>query len=212
MHLCRIAILASHSAVRECASGEKRVSLASKDCYISLPKINVVLMELYKAILTRRSIRKYTDESVENKLVEQIIRAGMMAPSAGNEQPWHFLVIRQRATLEAISRDHLYASMVHLAQLAILVCGDLTLEKYAGYWMQDCAAATQNMLLTAHDLGLGGVWIGLHPREQRVGDIRRVIALPEHIVPFCLVPLGYPNEDKPDENRFDRSRIHFEQW
>jgi nitroreductase len=169
-------------------------------------------MDILEAIRTRRSIRKYTQEPVEQEPVEEIIRAGMMAPSAGNEQAWHFVVIRDPKKLRALSQNHLYASMVHLAPVAILVCGDLKLDKSSGYWAQDCAAATQNMLLAAHGLGLGSVWIGLYPREQRVADIRALVAMPERIMPFALLPLGYPAEEKSHVNRFNPRRIHLGKW
>ena len=169
-------------------------------------------MELLKAIQTRRSIRKFTDEPVDDNLVEEIIRAGMMAPSAGNEKPWHFVVIRDAKLLKAISAEHLYASVVEKAPVAVLLCGDQRAEKYGDFWDQDCAAATQNMLLVAHSLGLGSVWLGIHPRVQRVSDIRGLITLPAHIVPFSLLPLGYPDEEKGSESRFNRGRIHYEQW
>jgi len=145
-------------------------------------------------------------------MVEDIIAAGMMAPSAGNEQPWHFLVMRERKILTAISKAHLYASLVNKAPLAVLVCGDASKGRYEGFWIQDCAAATQNMLLAAHGLGLASFWIGIYPRKQRISDIRAVISLPEHIKPFSLLPVGYPGEVKERERRFDRGRIHLEKW
>jgi nitroreductase len=169
-------------------------------------------MEILEAIHGRRSIRKYTHEPVEKAVVEEIIRAGMMAPSAGNAQCWHFVVLRDRQKLEALSQNHVYASVVHLAPVAILVCGDLKLDKSGGYWVQDCAAATQNMLLAAHGMGLGSVWIGLYPREQRVADLRALLPLPDRIIPFSLLPLGYPDEEKDRVQRFNPRRIHFDKW
>ena len=170
------------------------------------------VMETLKAIHTRHSVRKFTAKKVEERLIQEIINAGMMAPSAGNERPWHFVVIRERASLKAIGDSHPYASMVTKAPVAVLICGDLNQDNYEGYWIQDCAAATQNMLLATHDLGLGSVWVGLYPRAQRVTDVRRIINLPEHIVPFAILPLGCPAEAKEEENRFDASRIHWECW
>ncbi len=169
-------------------------------------------MEIIQAIHTRRSIRKYTDDPVEDQVVDEVLRAGMMAPSAGNEQPWHFVILRNPATLQAIARAHPYASMAEHAPVAILVCGDISLDKYDGFWAQDCAAAMQNMLLAIHAFGLGGVWVGIHPRPQRLADIRRAIALPDHIIPFALLPFGYPDEEKPRENRFQTARVHRERW
>src|SRR5512142_3053306 len=106
-------------------------------------------MDTLYAIHNRRSIRQFQGQQVEDAAVEEIIAAGMMAPSAGNEQPWHFIVFRKPKLLHAISRHHLYASVVERAPVAILVCGDLSLDRYEGFWVSDCAAATQNMLLAA---------------------------------------------------------------
>ncbi len=161
---------------------------------------------------TRRSIRKFNDDPVEDLKLEEIMAAGMMAPSAGNEQPWHFLLLRDRRLLKAISKNHLFATAVEKAPVAILVCADLTLDRYEGFWVQDCAAATQNMLLAAHALGLASVWVGLYPRSQRLSDIRALIQLPDHIIPFSLLPIGYPAEEKNMEIRFDQSRLHYDQW
>ncbi len=145
-------------------------------------------------------------------LLDRIVRAGCAAPSAGNEQPWHFLVIRERKTLVALSESHPYADMLREAPLAILVCADMELVKHKDYWPQDCAAAVQNMLLAAHGAGLGSVWVGVYPREARVAEVRRVITLPDSILPFALLPIGLPAEEKPPNDRYDRRRIHQEHW
>ena len=169
-------------------------------------------MEALETIRTRRSIRKFTGDPVSDEMIQKILTAGVMAPSAGNEQPWHFVVIRKRETLRAISQAHPYAEMVQEAQVAVLVCADMERVKHKDYWSQDCAAATENILLAAHALGLGGVWVGLYPRERRLAELRVVLPLPDHVVPFSLIPLGHPGEKKESENRFDPSRIHYEVW
>lgn len=169
-------------------------------------------MDLFEAIRTRRSIRAYARRDVGNDAVETILRAGMAAPSAGNEQPWEFLLIENRQTLGRISEAHPYAEMVSHAPLAILVCGNLMRVRHRDFWIQDLAAATQNMLLAAHALGLGSVWVGVHPREKRVAELRAVIALPEEIVPFAILPIGYPAEPKPPEDRYDQHRVYRERW
>jgi len=115
-------------------------------------------MDAIEAILTRRSIRRFRDEPVSDDLIETLLRAAMAAPSAGNQQPWHFVVIRDRETLDTTSTVHPYATMAAEAALAIVVCGDTTLEMHKGFWVQDCAAAIQNLLLAAHASGLGAVW------------------------------------------------------
>jgi len=124
-------------------------------------------MDLIEGIFTRRSIRKYTNQTITDEQIELLIKAGMYAPSASNQQPWHFIVINKREILNKIRDVHPYAKMLSEAQLAILVCGDHDLELSKGYWVVDCSAATQNILLAAHGMGLGAVWLGVHPREER---------------------------------------------
>lgn len=170
------------------------------------------LMEVMEAILTRRSIRRYTDEPVTRKQIEDLLRAAMAAPSAGNEQPWQFVVIDDPNILKAVPEFHPYSRMLTRAKAAVLVCGDMTLEKFKGYWVQDCSAAAQNILLAAHGLGLGAVWLGIYPQEERVEGMRRLIGLPEHVVPLCLVSVGRPGEEKTPADRFDPSRIRYNKW
>lgn len=169
-------------------------------------------MDALQAILSRRSIRQYTGQPVSEDDITELLRAAMAAPSAGNEQPWQFVVIRDRQTLDAIPNHHPYATMVRQAPVAILVCGDLDMEKHAGYWVQDCAAATQNILIAAHARGLGAVWLGVYPREERMAGLQKLLGLPERIIPFALIPVGYPAEDKPPANRYDPARVHLNRW
>ena len=165
-----------------------------------------------KAIFARRSIRKYTSEPVEDKVIHDLLEAAMAAPSAGDERPWEFIVLRDRAVLDAIPAIHPYAQMVKDAPVAIVVCGDLHKQKYKGFWVQDCAAATENLLLAVTDAGLGAVWCGIYPLEERVEAFRRLLAAPAHIVPFALVPIGHPAEEKPPARRYDAARVHHDRW
>jgi len=169
-------------------------------------------MELYEAVHGRRSIRRFVPGAVSDAALERILRAGMAAPSAVNEQPWHFLILRDRPTLQALSESHPYAEMVAHAALAIVVCVDMTLVKRPDYWQHDCAAATQNILLAVHAEGLGSVWVGVYPREARITEVRKVIALPDHIHPFCILPVGVPGEHKGPEDRYRPERVHEDQW
>lgn len=164
------------------------------------------------AILLRRSIRHYTSDPVPATMVTDLLRAAMAAPSAGNEQPWQFVVINDRALLDRIPRFHPYARMLHEAPTAILVCGDLSKIIHEGYWVQDCAAATENLLLAATELKLGAVWVGVYPREERVEAFRELLGIPQNIVPFALVPVGFPDEEKEPVDRFDSRRIHYNAW
>ena len=165
-------------------------------------------MDILQALLGRRSIRRYTSGVVDDDALTMILRAAMAAPSAGNERPWHFIIIRNRDTLRALSQAHPYAEMVASAALAIIVCADINVVKHRDYWPQDCSAATENILLATHGLGLGSVWVGVYPREARVAEIRRVVPLPDHVIPFSLLPVGVPDEQKAAAGRFTEDRIH----
>ncbi|NQT26319.1 nitroreductase family protein [candidate division KSB1 bacterium] len=169
-------------------------------------------MEFYNVLFGRRSIRKYSGQLVPEQSIQNILKAAMAAPSAGNEQPWQFVVIRERKVLDAIPNVHPYADMMKEAQAAILVCGDISLERHEGYWVQDCAAATQNLLLAVQAEGLGGVWLGVYPREPRMEGIKELVCLPAHVIPFSLIALGYPVEEKGPSNRFKPERIHTDRW
>jgi nitroreductase len=169
-------------------------------------------MNTLEAIRTRRSVRSFMAKPIPNETIEELLRAAMSAPSAGNEQPWQFLVIDDRKKLDSITGVNPNAKMCKEAQAAILVCGDTTKEKYPGFWVQDCAAATQNILLAAHERGLGSVWTGIYPIPERVQGFRQLLEIPDTIIPFCLVPLGYPAKESPQVDRFQRDRVHYNSW
>jgi len=169
-------------------------------------------MDAMDAILSRRSIRKYTEQPVSDEAIDELLKAAMSAPSAGNQQPWQFVVIRERGRLDEIPKYHPYSAMLKQASVAILICGDVKSEKHKGYWVQDCSAATQNLLVAAQAKGLGAVWLGVYPREDRVAGIRKVLGLPEHIVPLSLIPVGHKGEEKPPADRYDASRVHHDGW
>nr|WP_320012169.1 nitroreductase family protein [uncultured Desulfobulbus sp.] len=169
-------------------------------------------MELLEAIHTRRSIRKYLQKDIPEELVQQILAAAMMAPSAGDERPWQFIIVSEKEIKEQIKAAHPYAGMVVNAPLGILICGDLSKQKHEGFWVQDCSAAMQNLLLAAHALGLGAVWTGIYPVEDRVKQCRTIFNLPEEIIPFGLAVMGWPDQSVKTPDRFDSSRIHHETW
>lgn len=169
-------------------------------------------MDVMQAIFTRRSIRSYTDNPVSDELVEKLLRAAMAAPSAGNQQPWHFVVIKDGSILGKVTEFHPHSSMLLQAPLAVLVCGDPTVEKYEGRWPLDCSAATENLLLAAHASGLGAVWLAIYPITERIHGMQDLLGIPEHITPFCLVSLGYPAEEKPPADRYNPDRVHHDRW
>jgi nitroreductase len=169
-------------------------------------------MDTLKAIQTRRSVRKYTEQPVTDEQLREILKAAMSAPSAGNEQAWQFLVIRERESLRKIAETLQYGKMTANAQLAVIICGDLKKEVHKGYWVQDCSAAAQNFLLAAHELGLGAVWLGVHPVQDRVDHIRKLFALPEHVIPLGIFPIGYPNHALSVVDRYNEAAVHYERW
>jgi nitroreductase len=169
-------------------------------------------MEVMEAILTRRSIRQFEDRPVPDELIEKLLRAAMNAPSARNSQPWYFIVLTNRQLLRQASTVNPYAGMAAKAHLAILVCADTRLEKSPGYWPVDCAAAVENMLLAAHGLGLGAVWTGVWPREERMDGFRRLFNLPEPVIAHSMVVVGYPAEQPSPEDRYQPERVYRNGW
>lgn len=170
------------------------------------------VMDTIKAMMTRRSIRRFQEREIEEGKIETLLRAAMQAPSGHNHQPWHFIVITERRILSAIPEFHPYAKMLHQAPAAITICGDTRIEESLEYINTDCSAATENLLLAAHALGLGAVWLGIYPREERVEGIRRLLEIPRHIIPIALVAVGYAAEDREPEDRFQPERVHRNRW
>ena len=169
-------------------------------------------MDAMETILTRRSVRKYNKKPLSDQIVKELLEAAMSAPSAGNQQPWHFIVINDPEILGKIPTFHNHAKMLKDASVAILVCGDLDLEKHKGMWMQDCSAATQNILLAARAKGLGAVWLGIYPREERVKGMKELTNLPENVLPFSLISIGHSAEKQEKVDRYNTSRIHHNKW
>ena len=167
-------------------------------------------MDALDVIFTRRSIRQYTDEPVTEGQVKTLLEAGMNAPSANNRQPWHFIVVDAREKLDAIMDVHPYSAMLSQAPLAVVVCADVTRSER--YWQQDCAAATENILLAARALGLGSVWLGVYPKEDRTEGITGLFNLPEHIRPLCVIAVGHPAEEAGRVDRYDLSKVHRNEW
>jgi len=169
-------------------------------------------METLEAIKTRRSIRKFTSQKINEEAIHNILEAAMFAPSARNTQSWHILVINDKNILNKLPKLHPNAEMMYEAQLAILVCGDLHMEDMIEYNGVNCSAATQNIMLAAQDLGIGSVWLGVYPRKERMDPMVKLFELPEHIVPMTLIALGYPNESFETPERFRQDRIHINGW
>ena len=169
-------------------------------------------MDAIEAILTRRSIRDYTDEPVREADIETILSAAMAAPSAGNQQPWRFVVSTDRERIDAMAETTPYGSILRRAPLAIAVCADTRDLKHDVMWQQDCGAATQGALVAIHALGLGAVWLGFWPKMERVAPLRTVLELPEGVEPFCVLAVGHPAETKPPAGRYDPGAVHRDRW
>jgi nitroreductase len=165
--------------------------------------------ELIETIFSRRSIRKYTGEPVSEADIKTLLEAATAAPSASNNKPWHFVVVTERETLDALAEAHPYGKMLAQATLCIAVCGDPAISDY---WEQDCSAATENLLLAVTAMGLGAVWLGVHPRDDRVASARRILGIPETVVPLNLISIGHPAEHKEPRTQYDEACVHRGRW
>ena len=182
----------------------------SKVCYFAEKNC---IMELYEGLITRRSVRKYTGGIISKEDVKKIMIAGMYAPSARNKMPWHFVVIDDKNIFSKIMDFHPYSLMLSNASHAIVVCGDENLHNGPGYYIMDCSAAAENMLLAAHALGFGAVWIGIHPKPDRIEAMSALLGLPQHVKPVALISLGVPEEmNESDCQRYNTDRIRYNHW
>ncbi len=169
-------------------------------------------MKTLDAILTRRSVRDFQTDPIAEQDLIVLLKAGMQAPSARNEQPWHFIVIDDPELLHSIPEFHPHAEMLNQAPLAILVCSDRKLETKRATWLQDCSAATQNILLAAHAKNLGAVWLGIFPDADRVRGIQELLSLPKDIRPVSLIALGHPRSVPVPVDRYKEERVHRNKW
>lgn len=169
-------------------------------------------MTLIESINSRRSIRRYTGEVIDEESLKLILQAGFQAPSAHNHQPQNFIVVKDPVKLEAIAQRHKYAKMLPGAGCGIVVCGDRRKQTRDGLLACDCSASIQNMLLAAHSLDLGAVWIGLYPIDSFTKIISDLLDLPEFMLPIGMIAVGYKAEDKEMVDRFDPLRLFMENW
>lgn len=166
-------------------------------------------------IMTRVSVRNFTGEKISDEQIETLLRAGMAAPSAINKQPWAFVVIKDEAILAKLGEALPYSRCSNKPAIAIIPCGDLSKAipgEMAGFWINDVSAATENILLAAHAMGLGAVWTGLHPDMNRAKMVQEMLGMPEHIIPLCIVPVGIPAENPDVKDKFNTDNIHYNAW
>lgn len=161
-------------------------------------------------IFRRRSIRKFKDQSISSTIIIDLLEAATAAPTAANSEPWEFIVINDHKLLNSIREQFVFAK--YNSPLAIVVCGNLKLAfKGPGkdMWIQDCSAASENILLAASALGLGSVWIGIYPLESNIKQLKKLLSIPEEIIPLNIIYLGYPDEEKPPRTRLNMKRVYF---
>ena len=165
-------------------------------------------------ILTRKSVRYFTGDTISQAQVETLLRCAMAAPSAMNKQPWAFIVVTNPDLLARIGSEMPNTRCRNRPACAFVPCGDLSkaLESRPDFWINDVSAATENLLLAAHAMGLGAVWTGIHPDPARVAQLQAILHLPEHIVPLCVVPVGVPAESPATKDKFTEENIHYNRW
>ena len=171
-------------------------------------------LDAITAIMTRRSIRDYTQHPVPDELIRVLVEAGMAAPSAFNERSQEFIVVNDRKILDAIYNLNPKSLQIKKATVAIVICGNQEKEKFKGqgYWQLDGSCAVENILIAANAVGLGAVWTAIYPYPDRIAAVKKILNLPEQVIPLNIIPIGYPAEQKARENRFDQSRLHTNRW
>ena len=167
-------------------------------------------MELKEALLKRRSVRRFTDQPVSDEVIEELLHAAMSGPSACNKKPWEFYVVTNEEVLNKLKSSSMFTKMA--AKLAIIVCGNLSRAlpmQFSDYWIQDCSAATENILLRVTDLGLGAVWCGIHPQKRAVGKVREVLEISEKQIPLNIIYIGHPAEEPEARDQYEENRVHY---
>lgn len=163
-------------------------------------------------IFNRASVRVFKNTPVEKEKIEALLKAAMQAPSAGNQQPWEFIVVENKEMLEKLSETDAYAKFVAKVPGAIVLLGNTHEMRFPEHWEQDLSAAAENVLLEAVSQGLGAVWLGVAPLEARMAHVTKIFDLPEHIKPFCIIPFGYAKKPYEVESRYDADRVHYETY
>ena len=169
---------------------------------------------ILSVIHSRKSVRSFTDQQVSDEDLRTILKAGMAAPTGFDARPWQFIVIKDKNTMKELRKELKYARGLDGSTAAIVVCGDMSKvrEEAPEFWITDTSAATENMLLAIEGMGLGAVWCTLYPGEDRMAHARKVLNLPEHIMPMCVIPMGYPVGVEQAKDKFDTNNIHWEKW
>jgi nitroreductase len=171
-----------------------------------------MMLDAINAIMTRRSVRAFKTDPIDEATIKQLVSAGMAAPSARNRRPYHFVTITEAATRQALKDKSMFGKMLVQAPLAIAVCGDKMAQPVHDFLLEDCSAATENILLAAHALGLGAVWIGVFALTGWAKFISKTLDLPAHVVPVSLIAIGIPDEIKKNRDRYEDGKWHRGKW
>ena len=201
-----VAMMAVSSALSLVScGGEKQTNSEMTETSVQTPIEN---------IMSRASVRRFTNKAISKDTLETIVKAGMAAPTAVNKQPWEFIVVTDRVVLDSLMAHHPHANL-ETATAAIVVCGNMenALEGDGqAYWIQDCSAATENILLAAHSLGVGAVWCGVYPMQDRVAPVRETLKLPSYVTPLNIITMGYPAAPSQPKDKWNPDKLHFQQW
>ena len=172
------------------------------------PKVDDALTVIHR----RKSVRKYLDKPVTRDQLTLLMKAGMAAPTAADKRPWEFVAVTGRAILDSLAECSPTGKMLRNAPAALVVCCDTRRALNSEVWVQDCSAATENILLAAEAIGLGAVWIGIYPEYFKYNHIRRILGIPMEVIPLNIISIGWPTGEEKPKDKYDPSRIHWEQW
>ena len=191
------------------------ISINTSSCFAQKKGSDDITKDTLYVIHARKSVRNYTGEPVNKTQLETLVKAGMAAPSAMDKRPWAFIIITDKKTLETLAEGSPYSRMIVSAGAAIVVCGlmDKTVDGPAQeFWVQDCSAATENILLAAEHMGLGAVWTGMYPIQERMQYVQKTLGIPANVIPLNIIAVGYPTGVDQPKNKFDQSAIHWDKW
>jgi len=176
---------------------------------------DMTMNDTLKTIFSRKSVRSFKDEPVPKEKIEMLVRASMAAPTAVDKRPWEFIVVTDRNILKKLADALPYAKMTAQAAAAIIVGGDIT-KQWGGtdaeYWKMDCSVASENILLAAESLGLGAVWTAVYPEKTRIENVRKILGLPDAVIPLNLIPIGVPKGDEKPKDKYNPKQIHWNKW
>lgn len=200
------------TAVRNTLTGLAGITLLAALAGTSSAQDRTTVPDALTVIHNRKSVRKYLDKPVSKAQLETLLRAGMAGPSAADKRPWAFVAITDRAVLDTLYHSSPWSKMLREAQAAIVVCGDTRKGLPSEVWVQDCSAASENILLAAEAIGLGAVWCGIYLNPEPTAYVKKALGLPEAVIPLNIIAIGYPTGEEKPKDKWDPSNIHWDHW